>query len=237
MGDQPSSAEASKVNSANVQDPRMIELQVQQALWRFEQDKIEASEKNKQAAEETRKSAEENRKSAEETERMRFDNCIAKFEAQKQAGMDERDKKFYKDFVRSELRYAKRKLEFNPSEGEDNTNPELKRIKVGTFPDNREISIMLVANDLRICVGDRSGNVGKKLVQLWREKYNYPISVHPPKRDALFRGRPCQENAYFQRDYDIVESAIRFVCDVPKPDIWAYFRRKHTSANFNKYVK
>jgi hypothetical protein len=79
--------------------------------------------------------------------------------------------------------------------------------------ENQEISIPFICQELGIRPKGREGKIGKKLVKLWRKKYNHPSDVQPPKRASLFDGRKILINAYYNIDRDIVEEAIRYVCD------------------------
>ncbi|CAN0271706.1 unnamed protein product [Ectocarpus sp. 6 AP-2014] len=76
-----------------------------------------------------------------------------------------------------------------------------------------ETGIVPVSAKLGIRVPkNMSGTVGKRLKQLYIAKY----SLEPDwngfiKRQTLFQGRPILENAYYERDEDIVKKAIQEV--------------------------
>ena len=76
----------------------------------------------------------------------------------------------------------------------------------------REISIVLVGQEVGIHPGGKAGQAGRELLKLWRQKYNKGPQERPPQRDTIFRGKPYKENAYFEEDYDIVHQALRTVC-------------------------
>ena len=80
---------------------------------------------------------------------------------------------------------------------------------VPLLPVEEEISILMVAIEMGITVGERGGAV----VKLWREKHGHDSNTQPPKRETTFRGKPFKENTYYRRDLEIMRRAIREVCD------------------------
>lgn len=112
--------------------------------------------------------------------------------------LDERDRIFLKDYARNSMSHL------GLSGGNLLTSAQ------GPDPGRlREISIHLVASELGLQCQGKEGQIGRKIVQLWRQKHGHGPEVSPPKRDTMFRGKPFKENAYFQEDYDVVERAIR----------------------------
>lgn len=77
----------------------------------------------------------------------------------------------------------------------------------------QETGIVPVSAKLGIRVPkNMSGTVGKRLKQLYIAKYSLEPNWNSfIKRQTLFQGRPILENAYYERDEDIVEQAIREV--------------------------
>jgi hypothetical protein len=104
-------------------------------------------------------------------------------------GCDDRDKIFFKDIMRAGY----------------------KRKRADDSHENREISIPLICAELGLRANGKESTIGKKLASLWRLKYSKLRSESPPKRETYFRGKPYQENCYYQNDHDIMEQAIRSV--------------------------
>ena len=75
-----------------------------------------------------------------------------------------------------------------------------------------EISIAMVSNELGIRLGEKAGQVGKKMKALYSERYGSQASANIPKRTTIFRGKPFQENTYYSRDKDLMLQAIREMC-------------------------
>jgi len=74
-----------------------------------------------------------------------------------------------------------------------------------------EVSIAMIANEMKVSIRGRGGLVGKKLKALYAERYGQNAANAIPKRSTVYLGRPYQENMYFARDKDLVERAIRIV--------------------------
>ena len=74
-----------------------------------------------------------------------------------------------------------------------------------------EISIAMVSNELGIRLGEKAGQVGKKMKALYSARYGSQASADIPKRTTIFRGKPFQENTYYSRDKDLMQQAIRDV--------------------------
>jgi hypothetical protein len=70
-----------------------------------------------------------------------------------------------------------------------------------------EISIPIVAQEMRINIGTNSGKIGKAMAAKYRARHG----KEPPKRRVIFQGRPINENAYFEPDVDLLREAIREV--------------------------
>ena len=75
-----------------------------------------------------------------------------------------------------------------------------------------ETSIPLEAGKLNVRVGDRSGSVGKEIKRLYGIRYGADAARDIPKRMTIFRGKPFSENAYYIRDSDLIQRAIRNIC-------------------------
>jgi hypothetical protein len=101
---------------------------------------------------------------------------------------DERDRLYYKDLVKKcgDSGYA----------AIQDTEDER----------GREISIALVCQEIGVNPRGTSPQIGRRVAQLWRERYP---GETPAKRDTLYQGRPYKENTYYQRDYDLLEKAIK----------------------------
>ncbi|CAN0075583.1 unnamed protein product [Sphacelaria rigidula] len=74
-----------------------------------------------------------------------------------------------------------------------------------------EISIAMVSTELGISLGEKAGQVGKKMKALYSARYGSKASANIPKRTTIFRGKPFQENTYYSRDKDLMQQAIREV--------------------------
>jgi hypothetical protein len=72
-----------------------------------------------------------------------------------------------------------------------------------------EISIPLVALELNVVVGDKAGQVGKRMKSLYEARYGAHAAQNIPKRQTLFRGKPMNENTYYMRDKDLLIQAVR----------------------------
>eukprot|EP00903_Cladosiphon_okamuranus_P017785 g16370.t1 len=75
-----------------------------------------------------------------------------------------------------------------------------------------EISIAMVSTELGIGLGEKAGQVGKRMKALYSERYGSVAAANIPKRATIFRGKPFAENTYYSRDKDLMEQAIRDVC-------------------------
>ena len=69
---------------------------------------------------------------------------------------------------------------------------------------NMEISIPIMAQEMKVNVGNNSGKIGKVMAAKYRARYG----KEPPKRRVIFQGRPINENAYFEPDADLLREAI-----------------------------
>ncbi|CAN0423497.1 unnamed protein product [Scytosiphon promiscuus] len=76
----------------------------------------------------------------------------------------------------------------------------------------RETSIPNEAAKLGIAVGEKAGQVGKVIKRMYTGRYGQQAGRNIPKRQTTFRGKPFQENTYYNRDSDLIQSAIRIVC-------------------------
>ena len=132
-------------------------------------------------------------------------------------GIDDRDKIEIKD----RIRLAMRPLAIAAASGTATTDtltvtkpPVDPGVTVPT-PDcgeivrGCEISIPLVASELHIVVGDKAGQVGKRMKVLYEARYGARAAQTIPKRQTLFRGKPLYENTYYMRDKDLLVQAVR----------------------------
>lgn len=74
-----------------------------------------------------------------------------------------------------------------------------------------EISIAMIANEMKVSIRGRGGLVGKKLKALYAERYGQNAANNIPKRPVIYAGRPYHELSYWRRDKDLVERAVRAV--------------------------
>ena len=71
-----------------------------------------------------------------------------------------------------------------------------------------EISIAMVSSELGIRLGEKAGQVGKKMKALYSARYGVHAASNIPKRTTIYRGKPFQENTYYSRDKDLMQQAI-----------------------------
>lgn len=88
-----------------------------------------------------------------------------------------------------------------------------------------EVSIAMIATSMGVSVRGRAGLVGRKLKELYADRYGTDAANGIPKRNTIYAGRPYLENMYFARDKDLVERAIRLVVKNYK------FSEKYTPLN------
>ncbi|AAR26979.1 FirrV-1-P1 [Feldmannia irregularis virus a] len=69
----------------------------------------------------------------------------------------------------------------------------------------------MISSELGIALGEKSGQVGKKMKALYSSRYGTVAASNIPKRATTFRGKPFAENTYYIRDKDLMEQAIREV--------------------------
>lgn len=74
-----------------------------------------------------------------------------------------------------------------------------------------EISIAQVSGSMGIRLGNLAGKVGKRMKALYTAQYGAIAGANLPKRPTRFNGKPFDENAYFARDRNLMEQAIREV--------------------------
>ncbi|CAM9189466.1 unnamed protein product [Ectocarpus sp. 6 AP-2014] len=84
--------------------------------------------------------------------------------------------------------------------------------KVSASVRGPETSICVEAAKLGISTGERAGQVGKVAKRLYGQKYGEEANRNIPTRHTTFRGKPFVERAYFSRDADLIQQAIRIVC-------------------------
>ena len=71
-----------------------------------------------------------------------------------------------------------------------------------------EISIAMVSSELGIRLGEKAGQVGKKMKALYSARYGVHAAANIPKRTTIYRGKPFQENTYYSRDKDLMQQAM-----------------------------
>jgi hypothetical protein len=74
-----------------------------------------------------------------------------------------------------------------------------------------EISIPMLAAEMGVRVGDRAGQVGKRMKALYAQTYGAAAAQAIPKRETIFRGKPFYENTYYARDKPLLQRAMREV--------------------------
>ena len=74
-----------------------------------------------------------------------------------------------------------------------------------------EISIPMLASEMGIKVGDRAGQIGKRMKALYTHTYGAAAAQAIPKRETVFRGKPFYENTYYARDKALLQRAMREV--------------------------
>lgn len=110
--------------------------------------------------------------------------------------LDDRDKLYFKDVL---------KMCGNAGYAAITDTPDEER--------GREISIALVAQEIGVNPNGQSPVIGKLMAKRWKDAHP---GEEPSKRDTLYQGRPYKENAYFQRDYVMLEACIRECLVAPK---------------------
>jgi len=112
--------------------------------------------------------------------------------------MDDRDRIWFKDLVRiCQKRKADQML------GRIGKAAEEKPVQF--------ISIPLVAAQMGVRPNGKESLNGRRMVKLWREKYDKGRKEQPPKRVSLYQGREILANSYTEEDTDIMQQAIREV--------------------------
>lgn len=115
---------------------------------------------------------------------------------EEQGMFDDRDRLYFKDILKK------------------SGDPGYARIQDTNDERGREISIALVCQEMEVNPNGKSSQIGRLMARRWRE-------LHPgeeiPKRDTLYMGRPYRENAYYQRDYALMQQCICEVLDLPPP--------------------
>jgi hypothetical protein len=131
-------------------------------------------------------------------------------------GVDDKDKIEFKDRIRLACRpvVAAVGSQVSPSTltvatpildpGASVPTPECDEMVRGV-----EISIPLVASELNVVVGDKAGQVGKRIKVLYEARYGAHAAHNLPKRQTLFRGKPVNENTYYMRDKDLLVQAVQ----------------------------
>ncbi|CAM9393451.1 unnamed protein product, partial [Pylaiella littoralis] len=144
-----------------------------------------------------------------------------------------RDRIEYADRIRDTLRRASRASNLlgapaqSPEDVVGSTMPIAKPIdnsidpetgmliashKVSASVRGPETSICVEAAKLGISTGERAGQVGKVAKRLYGARYGELANRDIPTRHTTFRGKPFVERAYFSRDADLIQRAIRIVC-------------------------
>jgi hypothetical protein len=130
-------------------------------------------------------------------------------------GVDDRDKIEFKDRIRLALRPASTAGNYTTSSALTVAAPMVDPgVKVPTpecddMVRGYEISILLIASELSVVVGDKAGQVGKRMKSLYEARYGAHAAQNLPKRQPLFRGKPMNENTYYKRDKDLLIQAVQ----------------------------
>ena len=161
-------------------------------------------------AEYTPEELQEYNKREVELVQMRMDTTKMQMEMfEKLGGLDERDKIFFKDLMR---------VQSLSSSASSSSSSSTALLLSGTTR-GAEISIPLVSQQIGVRVANgQAGRIGKNMVKRWRAKHGHGAHVQPPKRITYFKNKPYPENTYYMEDIDIMEAAIREVCNKPAPD-------------------
>lgn len=67
----------------------------------------------------------------------------------------------------------------------------------------------MVSTELGVSLGEKAGQVGKRMKALYSDRYGSVAAANIPKRATIFRGKPFAENTYYSRDKDLMKQAIR----------------------------
>ena len=73
----------------------------------------------------------------------------------------------------------------------------------------KEISIPMLAAEMGVRVGDRAGQIGKRMKALYAQTYGAAAAQAIPKRETIFKGKPFYENTYYARDKHLLQRAMR----------------------------
>jgi hypothetical protein len=60
-------------------------------------------------------------------------------------------------------------------------------------------------------IGDRAGQIGKRMKKLYAQTYGIAAAQATPKRETIIRGKPLHENTYYKRDKAFLQQAIQEV--------------------------
>lgn len=71
------------------------------------------------------------------------------------------------------------------------------------------LDIEYVCHEMGIDPKRKCLRIGEVLAEMWKERYPGQAI---PQREFLYRGRRRTDNAYYERDRDLIEKAIRQVC-------------------------
>ena len=66
----------------------------------------------------------------------------------------------------------------------------------------------MVSTELGVRLGEKAGQVGKRMKAMYCARYGSVASANIPKRVTIFRGKPFPENTYYSRDKDLMEQAF-----------------------------
>lgn len=127
----------------------------------------------------------------EKVKKMRIENMISMVTFMTEDEMDERDRINVLDLKRRFMVELTRPI--------DGSN----LLESGNS--HKEISIPMISQKYHLKYrSETASSIGKLVANLYRRRH----SKNPPKREAIFGGRPIMENAYFEEDEDLVKYAI-----------------------------
>jgi hypothetical protein len=127
-------------------------------------------------------------------------------------GVDDRDKIEFKDRIRLAMRptYTQGLIEGTAAAVVD-PGPGVATHDCSESVRGSEISIPMLATEMHVNIGDRAGQIGKRMKKLYAQTYGEAAARAIPKRETIFRGKPLHENTYYKRDKALLQQAIEEV--------------------------
>jgi len=132
-------------------------------------------------------------------------------------GVDNRDEIEFKDRIRLAMRQCPtpERLQIEGGAGAGaatlDPGPGVATHACSACIRGSEISIAMLATEMGVRVGDRAGQIGKRMKALYAHTYGTAAAEAIPKRETVFRGQPFRENTYYARDKALLQRAIREV--------------------------